>query len=461
MIKCQTLIVVFACILLLAGCVTVPPEEKLQAAGVGQRVINAPSDRTGEEPGINENSTLDDYLRHAFAHNPGLWVAFERHQAALARIPQSQALDDPALSFEYFLEQKDTRYQVGLTQSFPAFGTLSLREKKATAEADAAGYAADAERLALFDRVIKAFHEYHYLSRATQVTEEAYRLLTDLEQVVDTRYRTGAAPFSDLIKTQVEKDRIASDLESLRDERASQSAGLAALLNLPVYDVLPWPGAMPSGAAIMDAKTLDDMLGELNPELKAAGAMIAAETVREQLARRNFLPGIMLGANWMAMPGADGQGDETDVSVMAGITLPLWRGKYRAEIREAEAMRRAATGERDNMQNRLKAELSMAIVKFRTAERRMDLFRGSLIPKAEQALEVAQQDFSSGKVDFMTLIDGRRTWLEFRLMLERATADREIAMGEIGCCIGVYSIASTPGENDRNPPHNDQEGAQP
>jgi outer membrane protein TolC len=139
----------------------------------------------------------------------------------------------------------------------------------------------------------------------------------------------------------------------------------------------------------------------------------------------------------------------------------LWRGKYRAEIREAEAMRRAATGERDNMQNMLKAELSMAIVKFRTAERRMDLFRGSLIPKAEQALEVAQQDFSAGKVDFMTLIDARRTWLEFRLMLERATADREIAMGEIGCCIGVYSIANTPGETGRNPPPNDQEGAQP
>ena len=461
MIKCLKPIVVIAGILLLAGCVTIPPEGKPQTTGVGQLAINTPVDRTGEEPGIDENSTLDDYLHRAFAHNPGLRMAFERQQAALERIPQSQALDDPALTFEYFLEQKDTRYQVGLTQSFPAFGTLRLRAKKAAAEADAAGYAAEAERLTLFDRVIKAFHEYHYLSRATQVTEEAYRLLSDLEQVMDTRYRTGLAPFSDLIKAQVEKDRIASDLESLRDERSSQSAGLAALLNLPVYDELPWPRVMPSGSAIMDTETLDDMLGELNPELKAAGAMIDAETVREQLARRNFLPGIMLGANWMAMPGADGQGDETDVSVMAGITLPLWRGKYSAEIREAEAMRRAATGERDNMQNRLKAELSMAIVKFRTAERRMVLFRDSLIPKAEQALEVAQQDFSSGKVDFMTLIDGRRTWLEFRLMLERATADREIAMGEIGCCIGVYSIASTPGETGRNPLHNDQEGAQP
>ncbi len=447
--------------IMLAGCVTVPLEEQPESPGGGQQAVHAPADSPDDEPGLDENSTLDDYLRHAFAHNPGLRVAFERRQAALERIPQSKALDDPELTFEYFLEQKDTRYQAGLTQSFPAFGTLRLREKRAAAEAEAAGYAAEAERLALFDRVIKGFHEYHYLSRATQVTEEAHRLLADLEQVVDTRYRTGAATFSDLIKTQVEKDRIASDLESLRDERASQSAGLAALLNLPVYDVLPWPKATSSGPANMDTDTLDDMLGELNPELKAAGAMLAAETFREQLARRNYLPGIMLGANWMAMPGEDGQGDETDVSVMAGITLPLWRGKYRAEIREAEAMRRAAAGERDNIQNMLKAELSMAIVRFRTAERRMALFRGSLIPKAEQALEVAQQDFSSGKVDFMTLIDARRTWLEFRLMLERATADREIAMGEIGCCIGIYSIASTPGETGRNPPHNDQEGAQP
>ncbi|MBU4211732.1 MAG: TolC family protein, partial [Verrucomicrobia bacterium] len=177
-----------------------------------------------------------------------------------------------------------------------------------------------------------------------------------------------------------------------------------------------------------------------NPELKAADSMIAAATRREVLAHRSFLPDFMLGASWMVMPGMNGKGDESDVGIMAGITVPVWWGKYRAEIREARALRRATVNNRDDRHNMLKAELSMAIFKFRDAERRTALFTTSLIPKAVQALGVAKQEFSAGKADFMTLIDAQRTLLEFRLMAERAAADREIALGEIVRSIGKYDV---------------------
>jgi cobalt-zinc-cadmium efflux system outer membrane protein len=428
-------------VLLLAGCASVSaPEAGLRASSGDVHRLYEAADAAEANPSFDGTATLNDYLQRAFSHNPGLRAAFDRWQAALERIPQARALDDPTLSFEYFIEQMDSRYQVSLTQVFPAFGKRALRESRAAAEAEAAMHAFEAERVTLFDRVVKAFYEYDYLFRATRVTDENHRLLSDLEQVVTIRYKAGLAPFSDLIKTQVEKDRLANELGTLRDERASRSAALAALLNIPVYDALPWPKASPSGPAVVDVASLDDMLEGLNPELKAASAMIAAATYQEKLARKSFLPDFMLGASWMVMPGMEGKGDETDVSLMAGITIPVWWGKYRAEIREAGAMLRAASNERDEMQNELKAELSMAIFTFRDAERRIDLFASLLIPKATQALEVAKQEFSAGKSDFMTLIDAQRTWLEFRLMLERATADREIALGEIGCCIGKIDV---------------------
>ncbi len=426
--------------LLIAGCAS--SREKALRTGYEDthRAIYSSSSAPEAPPRFDEKATLDDYLQYAFAHNSGLRASFDRWKAALERIPQARSLDDPTLSFEYFIEQMDTRYQVSLTQMFPAFGKLGLREDAAAAEAETAMHTFEAERLMIFDRVVKAFYEYDYLRRVIAVTDENSRLLDDLEAVVMIRYKAGLAPFADLIKTQVEKDRLANELDTLRDERAARSAVLAATLNLPVYDLLPWPDASPSGPAIVDVEVLDGMLADLNPELKAAESMIAAERYREKLARKSFLPDVMLGASWMVMPGMEGRGDESDVGLMAGITVPIWWGKYRAEIREAEAMIRAASNERDDMRNKLKAELSMAIFKFRDAERRIGLFATSLVPKAAQALEVARQEFSTGKADFMTLIDAQRTHLEFRLMLERATADREIALGEIGCCIGKYDV---------------------
>ncbi len=430
--------------LFLAGCASSSPERVLRASHEEtERAVYAPPSAPEVLSRLGETSTLDDYLQHAFAQSPRLRAAFDRWMAALERIPQARSLDDPSLSFEYFIEQMDTRYQVSLTQMFPAFGKLALREGQAAAEAEAAMHTFEAERLVLYDQVVNAFYEYDYLRRVISVTDENSRLLDDLEAVVMSRYKAGLAPFSDLIKTQVEKDRLANDLASLRDARCAQSAELAAILNLPVYEVLAWPDASPSGPSIVDLDVLDVMLADLNPELKAAGARVDAARHQERLARKRYLPDVMLGAGWMVAPGMDGRGDESDVSLMAGMTIPLWWGRTRAEIREAEAMLRAASSERDDMQSRLKAELNMAVFKFRDAERRIGLFGTSLVPKAEQALEVARQEFSTGKADFMTLIDAQRTLLEFRLMLERATADREIALGDIGCCVGKYRTDPT------------------
>ncbi len=426
----------------LAGCTSVSERALRDRHSETQRAFYDAPDGPDAKPELDGNATIDDYLHHAFARNPGLRAAFDRWQAALERIPQSRSLDDPTLSFEYFIEQMDNRYQVSLSQMFPAFGKLALREGRAAAEAEAAMHTFEAERLMLYDRVVKAFYEYDYLRRVIAVTEENAGLLNDLEAVVTSRYKADLAPFAALIKTQVEKDRLANDLASLRDARIARSAELAAILNLPVYDLLAWPDASPSGPAMVDLDVLDAMLADLNPELKAAGATVDAARQQAKLARKRGLPDFMLGAGWMVMPGMDGRGDESEVSLMAGMTIPLWRGRYRAEIREAEAMIRAASDKRDDMQNMLQAELSMAVFKFRDAERRINLFATSLVPKAAQALEVAKQEFAVGKADFMTLIDAQRNLLEFRLMHERATSDREIALGEIGCCIGKYDVAA-------------------
>jgi cobalt-zinc-cadmium efflux system outer membrane protein len=428
--------------LLLIGCASTP-EKKLRSR---YRETNISGYETTSEPAVhapfNTESNFEAYMQYAFTNSPKLKAAFARWKAALERIPQARSLEDPELSFEYFIQQMDTRYQVSLTQKFPSFGKLGLREKSVTAEAEAAMHLFEAERVDLYDRVSKAFFEYYYLSRTTAVAAENLQLLADLETVVNSRYTSGLTPFSDLIKVQVEKESMANELAAMQDERSAQSSRLAGLLNLRQQHILPWPSVTLSESSILDEPVLASMLETLNPELKAADAMVSAGIYRQKLAHRSYLPDFILGASGMVMPGERSMNDETDVAFMAGISLPIWHGKYRAEIREAEAETRAAVSEKADLSNMLRAELSMAVFKTRDAERRMALFNTSLIPKAEQSLAVAKQEFSSGKADFMTLIDAQRTRLEFQRMAERAVVDRELALADIGCCIGKFDISS-------------------
>jgi cobalt-zinc-cadmium efflux system outer membrane protein len=413
-----------------------------------------------QDPTFSEQSTIDDYLDYALANNRGLKAAEATWRSMTEDANQAGYLEDPELSFEYMFEQHDLQYAAGLTQMIPGFGKLKLKKQIAGSRASSAEYDYKAMRLMVFERVIKTFYDYHYLGRAAAVTDENIALLTDLEQVMLTRYKSGTVQYSDMLKVQVEKDRLLNRRESLKDMRSVKSSELCAILDLPINHILPWPKATRSADSLLSSDDLVDMLETLNPELKALDATIQGLSAAEKLAKKSYTPDFMVGAGYMVMPEAEEGSTPTDAAVRLGITIPLWWGKYRSATRQAALTRDSAISRRSQMESDLQVDLKKAVFDLHDAERQIKLLKESLIPKAQQAYEVARQEFMGGTTGFMTLIDAQRTLFEFSLMLERAEADREIAFGEIGCCVGKYDVRALTGnasekQNDNGGKWND------
>jgi len=423
-----------AIVFLLSACATTREQSLRQELATALTAFEA-QDATIDPAAL---TSFDDYLQTAFRRNPALRAAFHRWQAALEQLPQARSLMDPTLSGTVFLDQVDARYQVALTQELPAWGVLRLQTKQAGAYVLAAMYAFEAERFELYERVARAFHEYQFLAETIHINEQTLHFLTELETSVEARYRSGAADYSDWIRIRIERERLEDLLETLRDQRRPQSEQLAALLHLEISEPLPWAETVASPS--MAPTSLEDLLpllAELNPELSAMDARLEAAGYAEALARRQGWPRPMIGAEWMVMSGMEGNRDETDLGLMLGMSLPIWRGRIRAERQAAIAEQDAIRQERNDLYNRLRAEISMTLVQFQDAERRMTRLRDSLIPQAEQALTAVRQGYADGRVDFMGLIDAHRTLLDLQLMLARAVADREIALADIGCCVGL------------------------
>jgi len=332
------------------------------------------------------------------------------------------------LTYEYFIQQVPTRQQIGLTQTIPGFGKRSLRAQRAGQEADAAWQELRTAARTMVRDVKAAYFDCYYLGRALAVTEENLQLMKSLEEVTLTRYETAAAGFTDVIKVQTERDKLKNELADLQDQRSVASARLAAQLGLPADATLPLPTQLTEAPA----PTADwaALVSTNHPELESLQTLADAEATSARLARRSYFPDFMVGVNFMIMPAADG-GNDYDQSLVAGITLPLWVGKYRAGACEAEARRQAYLLERDDKANGLGVDLKLAVYSFRDAERRNVLYRDSLIPKAEEALKVVRQEFSNGKADFAAVIEAQRSLLEFRLQQERARVDREKSLADI------------------------------
>jgi outer membrane protein TolC len=136
------------------------------------------------------------------------------------------------------------------------------------------------------------------------------------------------------------------------------------------------------------------------------------------------------------MPNTPDSGKDPVVA-MVSINLPLWYEKYRAAEREAKARVLSASKERKDKENTLIADLKMVLYRFRDGERKIDLYRDTLIPKAEQSLNAIQQSFVAGKAPFLDLIDAERTLLHFQLSYERALAERAQRLAEMEMLIGM------------------------
>ncbi|KKL73187.1 hypothetical protein LCGC14_2077430, partial [marine sediment metagenome] len=87
--------------------------------------------------------------------------------------------------------------------------------------------------------------------------------------------------------------------------------------------------------------------------------------------------------------------------------------------------------------NALTTAMKMAAYRFRDAERKIGLYRDTLVPKATQGIRVTQTAFQAGKASFTDLIDAQRILLEFELAHQRARADKAQQMAKLEMLVGT------------------------
>ena len=396
-------------------------------------------------PSLDEQATLEDYLRYAALNNAGLEAAFNRWQAALETVPQAESFPDPRFSFATFIEEVETRVgpqrqKFGIVQVFPWFGKLRLQGNVAVEAAAAAQQEYEKAKLALFYRVKAAYCEYWYLSRAIAVTKEHVKLVTNLEGVARTRFKAGAAPHSSVMQAQLELGKLDDRLRSAEAMRGPIVARLNAALNRPMHLPLPWPRSLPEAtASFADAQVLQGF-AESNPELRRLDRLADREKAAIAVAKKGYYPDISLGVDYIdtadALNPAVTDSGKDPLIAMVSVNLPIWQGKIRAAERAARFRKAAVDEDRIDTAKRLEADLALVLYNFRDAERKVDLYKDTLVPKAEQSLKVAQQGFEAGSTSFITLIDAQRLLLEFQLARQRAQADKVQRLAEIEMFVG-------------------------
>jgi outer membrane protein, heavy metal efflux system len=392
-----------------------------------------------EEPAIapialDEQATLADSLAYAAANSPALQAAFYRWRAAVERIPQARVLPDPMVGYGYFLNDFTARrgmeqHVFELSQTFPWFGKLRLSGDAAARMADAAAHEYEGVRLGLFLDVRRAWYELYQLQREIDLVGENLALVQQVEEIARARFRVGEAGHADLVRAQVELGRMEDQLRQLEQLRRPAAARLNAALGRGPDTVIAWPIQITDERLSGESAHLLAALARDNPRLRAMESEIEAERIETQLARREYYPDITL-AGMYALRGEDAP------LASISINVPIWHQRYAAGVREANARRLAAAYMRRDETNRLGFELHEALFEHDDAQRRIGLYRDTLLPKARESFQASLAAFQAGTAGFLDVLDAERTLLEFQISESRARTDRAVALARLDALIG-------------------------
>jgi len=397
----------------------------LERADLGGAAV----EQVGAEGGVGA------YLELGAARNLRLKAAYERWRAATARIAQATSLMDPMLSYGRFLNEFSSRQSMGqhefeLMQTFPWFGKLALRGDAASSEAAMAAREYESVRLALFRDIRVALHDLYLLGREVELTKENLALVAQFEAIARTRFQVATGTHADVVRAQVEIGRLEDRVRELDRMRPTVLARLNFALSRPAGEEAGAPGTLAQEKLDADAGGVMALLRAHSPRLAGMDEEVERQRVMTELARKEYWPDVSVGAMYMV----DG---EDPAQVRVSVNVPLWRARLDAGVREANAMRLAAAYERADEENMLFAELHEALFSHDDAQRRLELYTRTLLPKAEESVRASLGAFQAGTGSFLELIDAERTLLEFQLSLARAETERATALARLDALVGT------------------------
>ncbi len=424
------------------------------------------------------NSGLSRLIDQATAASPMIHAAQHRVDAARARVSPAGLPPDPmfmagiqnvALGREPASVSEHgttgpgvpdpmTMKMVGVEQTLPYPGKLSLERAAAVHDVESARASLDGARRQVARDVEDAYYELAFIDRADSIVARNRDVLASLIGVTEVRYGVGTSGQQDVLKARVEATRLAETATTLNAQRRATLARLNAALSRPSDTPIDRPeipeaiaraavstsphdihfassalGAPAADSPLPNVAALQEMALRENPELRAQSATIAAEAARVELARKAFLPDIDLTVEY----GHRAYGIPDMMTATVSVPIPIFKGrKQDAGVAEANAQLAALESDRAQKQNEIRADVARLDADLEQSRTQLALYVKALLPEARATLASATANYQVSRVDFLTVLDAQATVFNYETEYFRSLSDFARNLAELERVVG-------------------------
>lgn len=430
-------------------------EPILQASSIaletatGLTLVQADETETDKEKAEAEKPTagVEHFVGIALASHPKIMAARQRFAAATNVPVQAAALPDPIFSNTFWpihdsaLQTAGGRIgnQMNLSQQVPWPEKLDAKAEIATHEIRMAQAEVDAAEREIIESVRLAYYELWYAHQAISIIKDIREVIVDLEEVAKARYQAGGTQ-QDVLRAQLERDRLDDQLISLEKQKEIAKADLATLLRQPT-DLLPKPSEeLDDDGAAEQLDQLIAMAEQCNPSLQGLAAEIQRDRSRERLACLQQYPDLNVGMHWGIISDQDAispiANGNDNFSFTVGTTVPIRKDKINGGIREA-AHRRSSTVQRYEAERDIIAgKLRRLVVQADALLQQKSLYNDRILPRTKDTLDLTVTDYQGKRADFFSVVETYRELLTIEMQLARINATLAGTIAQIDRTVG-------------------------
>jgi len=387
-----------------------------------------------------QNLTLRQALDQALGSHPALTASQERIQAAAGLKLQASLRPNPRFIFQQenwrvdratplFRPGRDLDSFLYLQQTFETGGKRQKRVDLTAAEQRRTELERDLISREIAARVKDA---YWAAVGAQRVHELLVESVLNFERIVEyhaIRVREGVMAEADLLKVQLERDRVVAtaNAASLQAERG----------RIALYREMGIGGEYPTGLL---SERLDSTVHPLLPdvaqalgnraEVKLAQQVIDSARSNVRLQHANASPDFEALFGYKRTNGFD--------TMLGGLQIPIpVLNRNQGNIAAADSTVRAAEAELAAMKALVAAEVRAAAADVNLKQKQItELFPG-ILRKADESAQIAEAAYREGGTELLRLLDAVRVRIEANVEYAQTLADYRRSIAALETAMGV------------------------
>ncbi|MFA9389432.1 MAG: TolC family protein [Prolixibacteraceae bacterium] len=391
---------------------------------------------------VSAQEELNKYLQTAAENNPGLKAKFSEYMAALETAPQVKALPDPQVAFAYFILPVETRvgpqqFKFSASQLFPWFGTLKAKENVAIEMAKVKFEQFQQAKSKLFNEVSANFYSIYFNTQAIEISKENIEILHSFQKLANIKVEAGKVSAVDAYRIEMEIGDLENQLALLNDNQKTLAVMFNNLLNVDRNEPVIVPAELWESDFPLAKENVLDSIRMNNHQLLGLSLQQEALEYRKEVAENMGKPDFRIGFDYTIVGKGENNMAGTDAFVFptVGITIPLYRNKYKAMVNEVMHLQTANELMQTDQENVLESIFEKTWKEYNDASRRIQLYANQL-GLAKQAIHLLETEYSTGNSKFEEVLRMERRVLKYNLEFEKAKADKQAAISFIHFLMG-------------------------